>query len=85
MVLELQHVEELVIAGRTTEQDDSVIGVEMNVKIAFSNELLVAHLAAEHRGPVLGVEVVLADSGIDGRLEQTTRRRSFWRAFDPGL
>jgi len=56
-----------------------VVGVQVNVEVALANELLAAHLAAEHRRPVLGVEVALADGGP--ALQDARRRGSFGRTF----
>ena len=58
--LELKHVEELVVARGAPDQQDAVIGVEVDVEIALSHELFGAHLTAKHLRSVLGVEVVLS-------------------------
>ena len=44
--LKLKHVEELVVAGGAADQQDAVIGVEVDVEIALSHKLFGAHLTA---------------------------------------
>jgi hypothetical protein len=65
VILKLEHVQELVVARRASDQKNAVIRIEMNVEVAFSDELFCAHLTAQHLSAVLCVKVVLSNRRTD--------------------